>query len=70
MALAHPQVLADVLRFKLSQNPERIRKLLGGWVSELEPVVVYDSFSQVVGLTAAGHEVGGLVSPDRIYVKG
>lgn len=46
-----------------------IKEALGRWVSELEPVLVYNQHMQFVGLTHAGQELGGY-PPVSVGIRG
>jgi len=45
-----------------------IKEALGRWVSELEPVLVYNQHMQFIGLTHAGQDVGGY-PPISVIIK-
>lgn len=58
----HNLLTAKHLVLSLMTREARIREMLGRWVSELEPIAVYDRSGIVLGLTFDGIPVG-VVAP-------
>lgn len=52
-------LLKDARRAAAEARDVAIKEALGRWVSELEPVLVYNQHMQFIGLMHAGQELGG-----------
>jgi hypothetical protein len=46
--------IEQAARSRMRQYDRALREMLGEWVSELEPALVWDQFGRLIGLTFAG----------------
>lgn len=46
-------ILNEAVRAKFASDEQLVRELLGRWVSEIPPAIVFDKRGNIVGLCAA-----------------
>ncbi len=59
MAIGYQEMTRRVIDERFRRQENEIRRMLGLWVSGLEPEIIYDNRTfEVLGLTFAGFEIG------------
>jgi hypothetical protein len=60
MTIAYPELTKKIIDEHCRRQEDEVRRMLGCWVSGLEPVLAFDSRMRLIGLTVPGRSCMGM----------